>query len=162
MRLGRRIRLFLLLFFRIKDMPAKVALGFAVGSCVNFYPTFGVGVPIALAAARLARGNVFAGLLGDLLFKPLFPFFFYLDLLVGNSLFGEKQAAISQQLLGLVKMEWQAFVQVGKAFFLGALVNSLLLGLILFLVVWRTFARLQPWCLNRLRHSRRKEVSDAH
>lgn len=162
MRLGRRLRLYLLLFFRIKDMPARVALGFAVGSCVNFFPTFGVGVPIALAAVRLVRGNIFAGLLGDLLFKPLFPLFFYLNLLVGNFLLGESRAEISQQLLGLVRMEWQAYVEVGKGFFLGAVSNSLGLGLLLFLLVWRTFARLRPWCLKRLRHSGRKEVSDAH
>jgi len=161
MRLKRRLRLYLLLFFRIKDMPARVALGFAVGSCINFFPTFGVGIPAALAAARLVRGNIFAGLLGDLLFKPLFPFFFYLNLVIGNLLLGDSREAISAQLLGLVRMEWQAYVEVGKGFFLGAAVNSLALGLLLFLLVWRTFARLQPWCLERLRSSGRKEVSNA-
>lgn len=135
----RRLRFYLLKFLRLKDMPSKAALGFAVGACVNLYPAFGISVGVAVFLAGLVRANLAAGLLGNLIMKPLFPVMFYLNLWVGNKLVGHGQSNLAQTLAGLLHMHWQAFVLVGKAFFLGAAVNSLVLGTILFLVVYRIF-----------------------
>ncbi len=135
----RRLRYYLLRFLRLKDMPGKAALGFAVGACVNLYPAFGISVGVAVFLAGLVRANLVAGLLGNLTVKPLWPVMFYLNLWVGNKLVGHGEANLTQTLGGLLKMEWQAYMLVGKAFFLGAAVNSLVLGTILFLVVYRIF-----------------------
>ncbi|MHB8171141.1 MAG: DUF2062 domain-containing protein [Thermincolia bacterium] len=131
----RRLRYYILRFLRLKGTPRKVALGFAVGSIVNFYPTFGFGVPIAGAVAALVRGNIPAGIVGDILFKPLFPFFFYLDLLVGYKIMGLKADNLTQVAMDLAKLDPQAFLVAGKVFMWGAVINSLLTGLVLFIVV---------------------------
>ncbi len=133
------MRYYILKFLRLKGTPKKVALGFAVGSIVNFYPTFGFGVPIAGAVAAFVRGNIPAGIVGDILFKPLFPFFFYLDLLVGYKLMGLEADNLAQVAMDLAKLDPQAFLIAGKVFMFGALINSLLTGLVLFLVVHTIF-----------------------
>lgn len=135
----RQFKFYLLRFLRLKDMPGKVALGFAVGSCVNFWPTFGFGVPIALFLAGLVRSTLVAGLIGDLMFKPLFPVMFYLDIWVGGKLVGQDTSHLVHAFGGLLRMKGWAYILVGRAFFVGAVVNSLILGTILFVVVYRIF-----------------------
>jgi len=135
----RRLRYYILKFLRLKGTPWKVALGFAVGAVVNFYPTFGFGVPLAGALAGFVRGNIPAGLIGDILFKPLFPAFFYLDLLLGNMLIGQRNADISRAVIDLAKLEPGAFLTVGKVFLIGAFINSLLVGLLLFMIIFKVF-----------------------
>lgn len=132
-------------------MPSRVALGFAAGACVNFYPTFGFGVPIALFVAGIVGGTVPAGLLGDLIFKPLFPLMFYMDLWVGNKLLGKGVHGLKRTLIGLVKMHWPAFVIAGKSFLIGAIVNTLIFGGILFLLVYWAFSTHRRSLINLMR-----------
>jgi uncharacterized protein len=136
---GRRLKFLAIKFLRLKGTPSKVALGFAVGAVVNFSPTFGFGIIIAGFLAGLLRGSITAGIVGDIIFKTLFPLFFYCNLLLGNFILDAKNVNITSSLKQLIRLEASAFFFVGKAFFLGAFINSIALGVILFLIVYKLF-----------------------
>ena len=140
MKWRRQLRYFLLRFLRLRDMPAKAALGFAVGACVNMYPAFGISVGVAAFLAGLVRANLVAGLLGNVMVKPLWPVMFYLNLWVGNLLIGHAGANTTRTFHGLIKMNWKAWMLVGKVFFLGAIVNTLILGTLLYIGVYWIFS----------------------
>lgn len=132
----RRVRFALIKFLRLKGAPRKIALGFAIGACVNFYPTFGIGVPLAGILAALAMSSVSAGFLGDVAFKPLFPVFFYLNLVSGYIFCPQGKNDLDKMWLELLDLKVATFIKLGKVFFAGALVNSLLLGGVLYTVVY--------------------------
>lgn len=135
--LRRRLKLNLIKFLRLKGAPGKIALGFALGACVNFYPTFGVGVPFAGLMAGIAMANVPAGLLGDIIFKPLFPFFFYLNLMTGHLFWSGKHGNLSRLWWTLIhRPTLHKLGAMGKVFFTGAVVNSLILGTILYILIY--------------------------
>lgn len=121
---------------RLKGSPSRLALGFAVGACINFFPTFGVGVPLAGLVAALFFTNIPAGLIGDIVFKPLFPFFFYLNLLNGHYILTHKYQKAQIILPALLHPDWTTLAIMGKVFFTGAIVNSLILGTILYIFVY--------------------------
>lgn len=135
----RRLRFYILKLLRLEGAPAKVALGFALGACVNFYPTFGIALILAGFLAGITSSNVPAALLGDLLFKPLFPVMFYINLVVGDNLVSEKTQNLSLAWSKLLQLQSESFVILGKVFFIGALINTLVLGVILFTIVYKVF-----------------------
>lgn len=146
----RRLRYNLIRFLRLKGTPGKLALGFAVGACINFFPTLGFGVPVAGLAAGIVFANIAAGVLGDVIFKPFFPVFFYLNMLTGSFLW-TKQV----QEMGHI---WDLFltpglftvVDYGWVFLLGALVNSIIFGTILYLFMRFIVERYRLTFLGRL------------
>jgi uncharacterized protein len=83
-KLQRRTKLLILKLLRIRDNAHSVALGFTIGFLVHFMPSFGIGPIISTTAARLFKGNAIAGLISGVLFIWMFPFFFYLNIVVGN------------------------------------------------------------------------------
>jgi len=73
---------------RVADDPVHVALGFALGVFIGVFPTFGIGIPVALFLAALFRWNKAAALTGTLLMNPLTtPFFWSLSGTVGALMF---------------------------------------------------------------------------
>lgn len=132
----RRVKFTLIKFLRLKGAPRKIALGFAIGACVNFYPTFGIGLPLAGLLAGLAMSSIPAGLLGDVAFKPLFPVFFYLNLVTGYIFLPGGNNDLDKMWVELMNIRPATFVKLGKIFFTGAIVNSLLLGIVLYSVVY--------------------------
>lgn len=147
---GRSIKYYSLKFLRLKGTPVKIALGFAIGAMVNFYPTFGFGIVIAGFLAGVLGGNITAGVVGDVIFKSFFPFFFYCDLLIGNKILGHHNYNLSKGLKKLIELEPRAFLYVGKAFFIGAIVNSLILGIILFFVVNKLLRDYRPFLVKTI------------
>lgn len=138
-RFRRATRYYLLRFLRLRGAPWKVALGFALGSCINFYPTFGIGVLLAGLLASAFRVSITAAVLGDLIFKTFFPVFFYFNLLVGNFLLGQKPRHIGPTLRRLIHLSITDLEDVSAAFFMGSVVNTLILGGILTAVVYILF-----------------------
>lgn len=132
----RRVRFTLIKFLRLKGAPRKIALGFAIGACVNFYPTFGIGVPLAALFAGLAMASIPAGLLGDVAFKPLFPVFFYLNLVTGYIFWPRGNNDVNKLWVEILNMKMITFIKLGKIFFAGALFNTLILGTVLYAVVY--------------------------
>lgn len=132
----RQVRFTLIKFLRLKGAPRKIALGFAIGACVNFYPTFGIGVPLAGLLAGLAMASIPAGLLGDVAFKPLFPVFFYLNLVTGYIFWPRGYNHIHKIRVEHLEMKMATFYKLGKVFFAGALLNSLIMGTVLYAIVY--------------------------
>lgn len=104
-------------------MPFKMALGFSLGSSCNFLPTMGFGFPIAIVFALVSRSSVLAGLVGEVLFKVLLPFFYYLNLVVGSNLVAIPNFQFDPQMLMQLGSDWTFFLSYAKAFMLGAIIN---------------------------------------
>lgn len=80
--LGHRVR-------RLPDTPHRIALGCACGVFVSFTPFFGLHFMLAVALARLVRGNVLAGLIGTAAGNPLtFPIIASISLGIGRRIVG--------------------------------------------------------------------------
>lgn len=154
--LRRRLKYYLIKFLRLKGAPGKIALGFAVGACVNFFPTFGIGLPFAGLMAGMVTASIPAGLLGDLFFKPLFPLFFYLNLITGYFFWSDRAYNIKRLTKFLIHHKAAAFGAMGKAFFTGAIINSLILGTILYLIVYFIIERYRMQLLKWLLHKSRR------
>jgi uncharacterized protein (DUF2062 family) len=96
--LGHRVR-------RLPDTPHRIGLGFAAGVFASFTPFFGVHFLIALAIAKLIRGNLFAALIGTFVGNPLtFP------LIAGTSL------ALGRRILGVGGPTGRSLERVASAF----------------------------------------------
>lgn len=154
----RQLKYNLIKFLRLKGSPSKLALGFAVGACVNFYPTFGFGVPLAGLAAGIILASIPAGLLGDIIFKPLFPVFFYLNLLTGHLLWTSRAQNVHHVWKALMDPKLSALADIGKVFFTGAIVNSIILGTILYIfinfIVERYRLSILKWLVSKSRGKR--------
>ncbi|MFZ5754662.1 MAG: DUF2062 domain-containing protein [Bacillota bacterium] len=122
----RRLKFYLLKLFRLHDSPKAIAGGIAWGAFVHFYPTFGFGPLIAVGMARLFRTNMAAATVGWAVFMPLFPFFFYLNFLVGDLITGVPTENIWQAIQGISHICLKDILLLGKAFTLGFFVNSTL------------------------------------
>ncbi|HWI55542.1 MAG TPA: DUF2062 domain-containing protein [Desulfobacteria bacterium] len=151
----RRLKYNLIKFLRLKGAPAKVALGFAIGACINFYPTFGLGVPLAGLAAAVFFANIPAGILGDITFKPLFPLFFYLNMITGSLLWPKQHIELRHLSETILKPSLSSLGQLGKVFFVGAAINSLILGTILYVFIYFVVERYRlsilKWLVNKNR-----------
>ncbi len=153
--LRRRLKFNLIKFLRLKGAPGKLALGFAVGACVNFYPTFGFGVPLAGVVAAVFLANVPAGLLGDIIFKPLFPFFFYMNMVTGYLVWTSRLQDVRHLWRVLLQPKSSTFAEVSKVFFAGAVINSLITGTILYICIYlmvkRYRLRVLKWLVGKNR-----------
>jgi len=153
--LKRQLKYNLIKFLRLHGAPSKLALGFAVGATVNFYPTFGFGVALAGVLAALFFSNIPAGLLGDIIFKPLFPLFFYLNLITGHFVWTNRIHGFDHLWSQVINPGIDTVAEIGRLFFTGALINSLILGTLLyvtvFVVVKRYRRRALQWLVARNR-----------
>lgn len=145
----RKIKCNLILFLRLKGNNHKIALGYALGASVNFYPTFGFGVPAAGAIAAIFRANVAAGLLGDLTFKLLWPGFFILNMKVGRLILGSWRTRHVPNL-NIHHLTPKYFLVIGKVFMTGALFNTLILSVILYFTVYIIFKKYRLSLLRRV------------
>lgn len=74
-RLGRWLKYKYTLFMRIKDSPASIATGAALGISFDVLPTFGLGVFFAFFLAALLKVNRVAAVIGAVVFKLAIPLF---------------------------------------------------------------------------------------
>jgi uncharacterized protein (DUF2062 family) len=121
----RRLKYYLLKLIRLKDSPKAVAGGLAWGGFVHFYPVFGVGPLLAVTMAKLSRVNMAAATVGWVVFMPLFPFFFYLNYLIGNLFVRVPAEDLKIVMQSFINFRLEDYLLVGKAFIIGSLLNSL-------------------------------------
>lgn len=86
---GRRtFRYIYLRLIRVGGDPVHVALGFSLGVFLGVFPTFGLGIPLALLLASIFRWNRISATLGSLVMNPLTtPFFWSLSGTIGAAMF---------------------------------------------------------------------------
>ncbi|PFG06523.1 hypothetical protein ATG71_3381 [Bacillus sp. es.034] len=121
----REIKCLTLKLLRLKDNAHSIALGFTVGLLINFVPSFGIGPVISTASAKIFKGNPFAGLVGGVSLIWAFPFFFYLNLVVGHLFFPVDS---SGDAVGVG-------IQIGKAFITGMMINIPLCGILIYAIM---------------------------
>lgn len=131
----RHAKFLLIRLFRIKGNAHNISLGFTIGFLVHFVPTFGVGPLISAACAKLLKGNTVAGFIGGVSLIWLFPFLFYLNVIVGESLFpyGLFPGAAGMPQHGALL---DTGMHVGAAFFLGMVINIILFGFIVYFLIY--------------------------
>ncbi|MCM3664993.1 DUF2062 domain-containing protein [Mesobacillus subterraneus] len=131
----RRLKFLLIKLFRIKGNAHNISLGFTLGFLIHFIPSFGLGPILSTASARLFKGNPVAGFISGVALIWLFPFLFYLNVVVGETLFpyGIFPSAAGMPHHG---MSLDAGMHIGAAFFLGMVVNLLLFGMIVYYLIF--------------------------
>lgn len=147
-RFGRYLRYNFIRLFRIKAASEKVARGFALGMIVNFLPSFGAGVLISGFVARALGGNVVAGVIGGASLTWAWPFLFYLNIRVGSWLLHKRAAITDPDQLSngaLGKAVW------GQSFSVGAFVNCLVIGGLVYLVLRLLYEQIRQPALGLLR-----------
>lgn len=78
---------------RQDSTPPRIAWGTAVGVFLGVFPTFGLGIPVALGLAFIFRFNRAAAVVGSTIMNPLTtPFFWTVSALLGAFIFGEDVA----------------------------------------------------------------------
>ena len=138
--------------FRLKAESERVARGFALGLVVNFFPTFGFGVLISGFVARLFGGNAVAGLVGGATLTFFWPVLFYLNVKAGSLLLQSRTpiAEVAEVTERAVKaLVW------GRAFTYGAVFNSLLVGLSVYLILRLMYHQIRPGMLTYFRRHAR-------
>lgn len=119
----RRLKYYLLKLCRLHDSPRAVAGGFAWGMVTHFYPTFGFGPLFAVGLAKIFRTNLVAATLAWAITMPLFPLFFYFNVITGD-LFVERDVRMAIYKISRIKLK--GVLILGKAFIIGSIVNGLL------------------------------------
>lgn len=138
--------------FRVRSASEHVARGFAVGLIVNFFPTFGFGVLISGFIAKAVGGSAIAGLVGGALLTFFWPALFYLNLRVGTFFLESRMPVdevsdVTERTLDLVV--W------GRAFTVGAVLNSLIVGLLIYTIILLTYSRVRPIAISFFRRHAR-------
>ncbi len=132
--LKRRFKYLLIKLLRLKDHSHKVALGFSLGSVVNFVPTFGFGLILSVGLAKLCKGNSIAGLIGGMFFMWAFPLMFYLNTVVGGYIFPiDLDQTLLQNTDEDLDNRLELGAKVGQNFLTGMILNSFLFGSILYI-----------------------------
>ncbi len=159
-KLKRSFKFYIISLFRIDDGSEHVARGFALGSIVNFFPTFGFGFVASGFVAGVFRGNVLAGIVGGVIHLLLWPILFFLNMQTGGLFY--KSHILIDELEDVTESAVDALV-LGKTFMFGAVINSLIYGLIIYVFIYllhRKFrARILAWFAKRKRSKRNASIS---
>jgi uncharacterized protein len=74
---------------RLNDTPEKIASGLALGVVIGIFPTFGLGIIMAVFLAGPLKVNRASAILGTLVMNPwTAPFFWAMSYLVGSVVVG--------------------------------------------------------------------------
>ncbi|WP_203361587.1 DUF2062 domain-containing protein [Bacillus sp. REN10] len=122
----RRVKYLLLKFFRLKGSAHSISIGFTLGASINFVPSFGVGVLVSVAIAKLFKGNPIAGFLGGISLMWVFPVLFYLNLLTGRFVFPDDLGDVIEQVANHSASLDQSLLtslSLGRTFMIGMLIN---------------------------------------
>ena len=94
-RIKRWVNLHYYKIMRIDDPPYKIARGVAIGVFMGIFPTFGLGIVFAIAAAYILKANRAAAVLGSFIMNPLTtPFFWAISSAVGAVILWEDKEVV--------------------------------------------------------------------
>lgn len=134
----------------MRDTPHAIALGAALGLSWNFIPSLGVGPILSVVSAKAFRASGIAAVTVNLGTGFFIPFLYSLNLVTGRGLTGNWPGgtAVEEQLSGslvetvegietIIESPGHFFglsriAEVGVDFILGAVVNALLAGVLVY------------------------------
>ncbi|WP_084034829.1 DUF2062 domain-containing protein [Anaerobacillus alkalilacustris] len=138
----RKLKYLCLRLLRINDRAHSIAGGFSIGFLINFIPSFGFGPFLSTIGPKLVKGNPVAGLIGCIAFIWAFPLFFYLNIIVGESLIPMQfenniEIIIEEIEVSPVEPEevLEAGLKIGKTFIVGMCLNMVIFGIILYFLI---------------------------
>ncbi|MDN5364725.1 MAG: hypothetical protein PWQ91_1790 [Eubacteriales bacterium] len=137
----RYVRYKYLKILRLKDTPAKVAKGVALGVFLDFLPIPFISLLVAYIIARLARFNAFAAVTTTALFKVAVPFFWTLNVFTGKFILGPGPAPPPHIKTGALLHPELFFHRLGLPFLVGSVINGLLAGLVVYYPVYYLLQR---------------------
>jgi uncharacterized protein (DUF2062 family) len=116
---------------------------------VNLFPTLGFGVLISGFVARIFGGNVVAGFVGGATLTFFWPLLFYLNMRMGR--FFVRSPIVVDDLEDVTEKTVDALVW-GHTFMAGAVVNSLILGGLVYVIMRVAHWRIRSHALSYFRH----------
>lgn len=152
MKYRRRLKYYLIKVFRLHDSPKDVAGGLAWGTFVNFYPTFGFGALLAVFMARFSRSNYVAATVGWAISAPLFPLFFYFNILSGEFVLGHERG-LRLSAAAIRCLRFRDVIFLGKAFTLGTVINSSLSAIAMWWLGYIALKKYRKRALNFIKRS---------
>ncbi|MFZ5596742.1 MAG: DUF2062 domain-containing protein [Bacillota bacterium] len=121
----------------LPDSPRKIAQGVALGTALDFLPIPFISIPISFLLARMIKVNAVAAVMTVIFFKWAVPFFFAFDYYVGKMLLGgSTDINAGASIITASPGAWIGWIKLlGYPFLLGALINSLIFGVISYFLV---------------------------
>lgn len=115
-RCRRIFRYIYLRLIRVGGDPVHIALGFSLGVFLGVFPTFGIGIPLALLLASALRWNRVSAMLGSLVMNPITtPLFWTLSGMLGAAIF---RVNASKVMTGVQNGERLRSLTVGAGIYL--------------------------------------------
>jgi uncharacterized protein len=144
----RRIKFLLIKLLRIKENAHNVSIGFTMGFLIHFIPSFGMGPILSTVSAKVFKGNALAGFISGVALIWLFPFLFYLNVVVGETVI---PGGNFHSPIGMASHGMEAGMHLGAVFFIGMIINILLFGLIVYYVVYTIMRKYRLNFLNTVK-----------
>jgi len=117
----------------LADRPQKIAAGVALGTAMDFLPIPIVSIPVSYLVARLFRVNPVAAVATVIFLKLAVPFFYTLNLLMGNMVAGGlagPEITLGASFPGSSVVE--RLLEQGFPFLVGSAVNATAAGILVY------------------------------
>ncbi|RXZ84136.1 DUF2062 domain-containing protein [Paenibacillaceae bacterium] len=159
----RKLRVNLILILKQHRGAGQISLGLVFGLFPCWFPTFGVGVAISLGLARLFRGNLTASLLMASAGSVLWPVLFFMNYKIGKRLRQLFTGEDGNWRMPLTfKDYWpddyvepaediNSWADTGIDFLIGAMFNSVVMSVLLYIVSRIILSRYRLQLLRKLR-----------
>ncbi|MFX3632548.1 MAG: DUF2062 domain-containing protein [Candidatus Pristimantibacillus sp.] len=168
-KLIRRAKYYCLKILRIKKSDHIIAIGFISGFFHCWFPTFGIGMLLSIALAKLLRGNLPASIIAGSIGSVLWPVLFFLNYKIGyilNSLLSSPSFELDEALAVPVPEpdysetadHFGSIANMGMNFLVGSLVNSLLFSLLGYYLVRYALKRYRQPLLKKLRPIKQRSL----
>ncbi|KAB7708600.1 DUF2062 domain-containing protein [Bacillus aerolatus] len=147
----RRLKYMLLKFFRIRGSAHSISIGFTLGASINFVPSFGIGLIISVAFAKLFRGNSIAAFIGGISLVWFFPFLFYLNMVTGEFIYPHDIGEVIENAVedaAVLNDPVMTGLSIGRTFLIGMIINMLLFIFSLYPAIYILFKRYQKRILH--------------
>lgn len=169
LKLIRRTKYYCLKILRIKKSDHKIAIGFISGFFHCWFPTFGIGMLLSIALAKLLRGNLAASIIASSIGSVLWPFLFFLNYKIGyilSSLTSSPSFELDEALAVPVPEpdyseaadHFGSIANMGMNFLVGSLVNSLLFSIVGYYIVRYALKRYRQPLLKQLRPVKQRSL----
>lgn len=148
---------------RLSGTPYAIAMGAAVGAGVAFTPFLGFHLVLTFAIAWLLGGNMIAGALASCIGNPLtFPLIWATTYELGHLLMHQEKSQVPMRLEhDLLHKSWDQLWPIIEPMTVGSVPLALLVGAIVYLVVYKAVSAYREGRRERLAGARRQASAPA-
>ena len=146
MKIKRILKFYLIRLFRLKKGAKQISLGLVMGFIPNWFPTFGLGPMLSVILAKVSRGNIPAAIISASIGSLIWPFLFFLNYKVGCLFMYTSPAQAEEVSTGY----FSVVQEVSFFFFVGAILNTLIFGVLGYFLFYFLFSKYRYAILKRL------------